>query len=104
MTSKKDIRELTADKNTAIANATASVSEFMASVAADESNSESYHYYKYLDALTQAYGKNNLILVGDGVDSSKLYFGNFANGGVTNGSTANSGTTENTDPNAWRNK
>ena len=76
------INSVNAEKNTAISNATSSVSEFMASVAANESNSEAYHYYKYLNALTTAYGKNNLILVGDGVDSSKLYFGNFANGAV----------------------
>ena len=86
---KAIINSVTAEKNTAIANATSSVSEFMASVAANESNSESYHYYKYLDALTKAYGQNNLILVGDGVDSSKIYFGNFVGNNISNPGTTN---------------
>lgn len=83
------INSVNAEKNTAIANATSSVSEFMASVAANESNSESYHYYKYLDALTKAYGQNNLILIGDGVDSSKIYFGNFNGNNISNSGTTN---------------
>ncbi|MBE6534048.1 MAG: hypothetical protein E7678_03655, partial [Ruminococcaceae bacterium] len=74
-----------------VAEATSAVSEFMASVEADNANSESYRYYKYLNALTQAYGKSTLILVGDGVDESKIYFGNFANG-IING---NNGTNTN---------
>ena len=63
----------------------------MASVEANNSNKDAYQYYKYLDALTQAYGKTNLILVGDGVDTSKIYFGNISNGTVlpnTSGSSA----------------
>jgi DNA polymerase V len=89
------INKVNAEKNTAIANATASVSEFMASVAANESNSDSYYYYKYLDALTKAYGKNNLILVGDGVDSSKFYFGNFVAGSIGNSGVVNDTNTAN---------
>lgn len=76
------INSAKANYNSKVADATASVSEFMASVEANKSNSESYHYYKYLDALTQSYGKANLVLVGDGVDSSKIYFGSFNNGGL----------------------
>ena len=85
-----------AESHTKIATATASVSEFMASVEANNTNSDSYHYYKYLNALTQAYGKSNLILVGDGIDTSKIYFGSFSNGAVAgaviNNSQASTGT------------
>ena len=92
------INSAMADYHAKVADATASVSEFMASVEANKSNSSSYHYYKYLDALTQSYGKANLVLVGDGVDSSKIYFGNFANGSLVtttpNGSTTTTGSTE----------
>lgn len=90
------INSAMANYHAKVADATASVSEFMASVEANKSNSEAYHYYKYLDALTQSYGKANLVLVGDGVDSSKIYFGNFANGSLVTSNT-NSGTTV-TDP------
>jgi hypothetical protein len=69
----------------------------MASVEANNANKDAYQYYKYLDALSQAYGKSTLILVGDGVDTSKIYFGNFANGGVTVPN--NSTVTYTTDPN-----
>ena len=86
------INKANAEKYKSVAAATSSVSEFMASVAANENNSEAYHYYKYLDALTKAYGKNKLILVGDGVDSSKLYFGNFITG---SSSGTNAGNVEN---------
>lgn len=85
------INNATAESHSKIAAATSSVSEFMASVEANNSNKDAYQYYKYLDALTQAYGKTNLILVGDGVDTSKIYFGNISNGTVlpnTSGSSA----------------
>ncbi len=84
------INKANAEKYKAVAAATSSVSEFMASVAANESNPDAYHYYKYLDALTKAYGKNKLILVGDGVDSSKLYFGNLVIGNTSGSNTENS--------------
>lgn len=76
----RTINEAKAQSNYNIGAATASVAEFMASVAAYEANPEAYRYYKYLDALTNAYGQANLILVGDGIDSSKIILGNLANG------------------------
>ena len=82
------------ENHTKVANATSSVSEFMASVAANEANKESYHYYKYLDALSQSYGKSNLILVGDGVDSSKIYFGNIGNNAIISGNNSTNTTTD----------
>lgn len=98
LTNANSVKEETINKAKAesyakVAAATSSVSEFMASVEADNENRDAYRYYKYLDAISQSYGKSNLILVGDGVDSSKIYFGNVGNS-VLAGS--NSTTTENT--------
>ena len=91
------VNTATAENHTKVAAATSSVSEFMASVEANNANKDSYQYYKYLNALSQAYGKSNLILVGDGVDTSKIYFGNFSNGtvvGATNNNNDSQVTTE----------
>lgn len=90
------VNKAEAENHTKIATATSSVSEFMASVEANKENKDAYQYYKYLDALTQAYGKANLILIGDGVDASKLYFGNFANSAIVNNNTNNSQNTTGT--------
>jgi regulator of protease activity HflC (stomatin/prohibitin superfamily) len=57
-----------------IAAANAEVAEFMASVSADKAYPGNYRYYKYLNALTRAYQNANLILVGDGIDTSNIYF------------------------------
>ena len=95
-TATKDvtINAAISENHTKVAGATSSVSEFMASVAANEANKDSYHYYKYLDALSQSYGKANLILVGDGIDTSKIYFGNIGNNAIISGSTSNNATTD----------
>lgn len=66
---------------TSIAAAKASVAEFMASVSADKENSNSYRYYKYLDAIRKAYGDARLIIVGEGIDSSNIYFGSLSPSG-----------------------
>lgn len=64
-------------KYQAIAKAEAAVAEFMASVAAYETYPGAYRYYKYMNTLTQAYSGAKLIIIGDGVDASKLYIGNL---------------------------
>ena len=84
------INKAKSENYTNVAAATANVSEFMASVEANKENKDAYQYYKYLDALTQSYGKSNLILVGDGVDSSKIYFGNIGSGVLAGSATNNS--------------
>jgi membrane protease subunit HflK len=61
------------------ATAISDVAEFNASVEAANGNPEAYHYYKYLNAMAQAYGKSKLVIVGEGVDSSKIFFGNLGN-------------------------
>ena len=62
-----------------VATAVSDVAEFNASVEASNGNPEAYHYYKYLNAMSQAYGKAKLVIVGEGVDSSKIFFGNLGN-------------------------
>ncbi len=62
-----------------LAEAQAEVAEFMASVSADNSYSNAYRYYKYLNAIKNAYGNANLIIVGSDVDQDRIYFGSFNN-------------------------
>lgn len=64
----------TAESLTKRADALSSVAEFMASVAADGSYSDAYRYYKYMKAVAGAYGNSKLVIVGDGIDSSGIYF------------------------------
>lgn len=69
----------TAEQLNKIAEAQAEVAEFMASVAADTEYRDAYRYYKYLNAIKNAYGNANLIIVGSDVDQSRIYFGSFKN-------------------------
>ncbi len=62
----------TSEQMNKIAAAQAEVAEFMASVAADQSNSDAYRYYKYLNAVKNAYGNANLIIVGSDIDESRI--------------------------------
>ena len=64
-----------ADSLKSIADAKASVSEFMASLEADKSYSDAYRYYKYLNAIKSAYKDAKLVIVGEDVDSSNIYLG-----------------------------
>lgn len=69
------VNRATADGFTKVADARASVSEFMAGVEADSRYSDSYRNYKYLSALTEAYSRSRLILVGEGIDSARIWLG-----------------------------
>lgn len=60
-----------------VAAAKGSVSEFMAAVEAYNSEPSAYTYYKYMNALTDAYGKGVLVLVGEDVDDSALVIGDL---------------------------
>lgn len=64
----------TAEQLSKIAEAKAEVAEFMASVAADTEYRDAYRYYKYLNALIDAYGNVNLIIVDSDVDQSRIYY------------------------------
>lgn len=70
------INAANAEYHQKLADATADVSEFNASVEASDGHPEAYRYYKYLGAIAEAYSKADLVIVGDGVDSSKIYFAN----------------------------
>lgn len=64
-----------------VSEAKASVAEFLASVEAQKNHKDAYTYQKYIAAVREAYGKANLVILGDGVDESILYFGNLS--GIT---------------------
>ena len=77
-----------------VAAAKASVTEFMASVEAYNASSDAYKYQKYLAAVKKAYGNANLVILGEGVDQSAIYFGNIA-GNSDNSASGNSGNNSN---------
>lgn len=58
--------------------ANSEISEFMAALTASNSYPDEYAYYKYLNAICSAYQKAKLVIVGDGVDSGRLYFGSWS--------------------------
>lgn len=64
------------------AMATSEVSEFMAALTASNNHPSEYAYYKYLNAIGSAYQKARLIIVSDGVDSGRLYFGSLNSGAL----------------------
>ena len=66
-----------AEQLSKIASAQAEVAEFMASVAADTEYRDAYRYYKYLNAVKNAYGNANIIIVDEDFDQSRLYFGSI---------------------------
>lgn len=61
----------------AVASAHSEVAEFMAAVEASADHPDEYVYYKYLKAIQTAYRQSALVIVGNGVDTSRLYFGKF---------------------------
>lgn len=69
-----------AAKSTAVSAAHAEVAEFVASLAADSTYPDSYRYQKYLTAITGAYGNARLIIVGEGIDESRIYLGSLTSG------------------------
>ena len=69
------VKAAEADYHTRVAAAQAEVTEFMAAVAADNSYSDAYRYYKYLNAMQKALGGSRLYLLGPDIDASSLYLG-----------------------------
>lgn len=63
------------EKYEKIAQAEAAVTEFMAAAGADKAYRSEYRFLKYLNALTQSYAGTKLVIVGEGVDSSRLVIG-----------------------------
>ena len=74
MSMNSQISYATAEHHAKIAEAQAEVSEFMASVAADTEYKDAYRYYKYLNAIKNAYGNSSLLIVGSDIDQSRLVF------------------------------
>ena len=73
-----DINKAMAESHKLKADAQSSIAEFLASVECDESYGDGYRYYKYIQALTKAYSGSKLVIVGDGIDSSNIYFGKIS--------------------------
>lgn len=71
------IAQAKADNYTRVAAAKADVAEFVASLNSDNTYGDMYRYYKYMNAIGKAYGSSKLVIVGEGVDSSNIYFGNL---------------------------
>jgi len=61
-----------------LAAAKTEIAEFMAAVDASNAFPDEYSYYKYLNAIGSAYQKAKLIIVGEGVDGTRLYYGNLS--------------------------
>ncbi len=79
----KTVGEAEAEQLRQVAAANASVAEFMGAVEANASW-DGYMHYKYLQAISKAYGDGRVVIVGDGVNSSNIYIGNVpltGNGG-----------------------
>ena len=75
--SNKLINKAIENKHTKLSNARSNVAEFTAGLGAYEKYGEAYKYQKYLSAVAKAYDNANLVILGDGVDESALYFGSF---------------------------
>ena len=61
-----------------VAAAKGAVQAFMASVEANQTYPEAYTFYKYSTAMTEAFKKGVVIIVGEGVDSGKLVIGDLS--------------------------
>lgn len=92
-TSNSLIQKAEAEKAKKVAEAKASVTEFLASAEAYKKDKSSFRYYKYLAAVREAYGKANLVILGEGIDQSALFFGNVV-GGTGNSNNSNSNATQ----------
>ena len=60
-----------------VAAATSEVAEFRASAESDDAYPNTYRYYKYLQAVTDAYSDAKVVIVGDGVNMENIYIGNI---------------------------
>ena len=76
-TAEELVGEATANQYLQVANATSSVSEFMAAVEADGTYPDSYRFQKYMHAITKAYGNAKIIIVSEGVDEGNIYIGSL---------------------------
>lgn len=61
-----------------VSTARAEVAQFMAAVGAYEEFPDTYIYYRYLEAISKAYARTDLVILGEGIDGSRIYWGNFS--------------------------
>ncbi len=61
----------------AIGAAKGSVAEFLASVEADKAYPDDYRYYKYMQAISEAYSGAKIVIVGNGVNEENIYIGSI---------------------------
>ena len=71
------VRFAEAERMAKIAAAKTEIASFESALNAANTYPDEYKYYKYLDALTTAYQKAKLVIVGNGVDSERIYFGSI---------------------------
>ena len=72
-----NVAKATIEGKEALAAATGSVAEFLASVEADKAYPSDYRYYKYMQAVTKAYSGAKLVIVGDGINEGNIYIGSI---------------------------
>jgi len=53
------------------------IAEFLASVEADKAYPDDYRYYKYMQAISQAYSGAKIVIVGNGVNEENIYIGSI---------------------------
>ncbi len=75
MNSNSAVQEAIIEQKEAVAAAKASVAEFLAAVEANNAYSDAYKYYKYIEALTNAFKNQRLYILGEGIDEKYIYFG-----------------------------
>ncbi len=76
-TKESILNQANANYYSRLAEARTSVSSFVAALDAYENDPDAYVYYKYLDAISSAYKKSNLVILGEGIDGSRIYWGSF---------------------------
>lgn len=75
LTKNARIHEAMAYQYSQLGSARASVSEFLAMAEAYEAYEDEFTYYKYMEALSTAFSKQRLYILGEGVDEKYIYFG-----------------------------
>ena len=71
------LNQANANHASRLAEARTSVASFVAALEAYENAPDAYVYYKYLNAVSSAYKKSTLVILGEGIDGSRIYWGNF---------------------------
>ncbi|MBQ9131414.1 MAG: hypothetical protein IJX62_02940, partial [Clostridia bacterium] len=77
--SQKDllIQDANARYYESIANAKYEVAEFMAAVSAYEEYPDAFAYYRYMEAISTAYESATLVILGEGIDGTRIIWGSF---------------------------